>query len=106
MFSFVETELFSRLVGDCISDEEYRQVQLELIRNPEIGVVIRGSGGVRKLRWRARGRGKRGGCRIIYFVRHSENVFWMLTIYPKNVRDSIPGHLLKKIRQEIENEYK
>jgi hypothetical protein len=106
MFSFVETELFSRLVGDCISDEEYRQVQLELIRNPEIGVVIRGSGGVRKLRWRARGRGKRGGCRIIYFVRHSESVFWMLTIYPKNVRDSIPGHLLKKIRQEIENEYK
>jgi hypothetical protein len=106
MFSFVETDLFSKLVGGYLTDEEYRQVQLELIRNPEAGVVIRGSGGVRKLRWQARGRGKRGGCRIIYFVRHSEKAFWMLTIYPKNVRDTIPGHLLKKIRQEIENEQK
>jgi hypothetical protein len=106
MFSFVETDLFSKLVDGYLTDEEYRQVQLVLIRNPEAGVVIRGSGGVRKLRWQARGRGKLGGCRIIYFVRNSEKTFWMLTIYAKNVRDTIPGHLLKKIRQEIENEQK
>ena len=106
MFSFVETDLFSKLVDDYLTGEEYRQVQLALIRKPQAGVVIRGSGGVRKLRWQLRGKGKRGGCRIIYFVRHSEEVFWMLTIYPKNVRDTISGHLLKKIRQEIENGHK
>ena len=53
MFSFVETDQFSKLVDGYLTDEEYRQVQLELIRNPEAGVVIRGSGGVRKLRWQA-----------------------------------------------------
>ena len=104
MFSFIETRLFTQLVQDYLSDEEYRQVQLELIKNPELGVVVRGSGGVRKLRWRAHGRGKRGGYRIIYFIYRAKEVIWMLTIYPKNVRDSIPGHVLKQIRQEIEGE--
>jgi hypothetical protein len=71
---------------------------------PEAGVVIRGSGGVRKIRWAAAGRGKRGGYRVIYFVRQRNGEFWMLTIYPKNVRYSIPGHVLRQIREEIENE--
>ncbi len=104
MFSFIETRLFTQLVQDYLSDEEYRQVQLELIKNPELGAMVRGSGGVRKLRWRAHGRGKRGGYRIIYFIYRAKEVIWMLTIYPKNVRDSIPGHVLKQIRQEIEGE--
>ena len=60
MFSFIETRLFTRLVQDCLSDEEYLRVQFELSHNPEAGAVVRGSGGVRKLRWRALGRGKRG----------------------------------------------
>ncbi len=47
------------------------------------------------------GRGKRGGYRVVYFVRRPKRVIWMLTIYPKNIVDSIPGHLLKKIREEI-----
>jgi mRNA-degrading endonuclease RelE of RelBE toxin-antitoxin system len=104
MYSFVETKLFTQLVTNYLSDAEYRQVQLEIIRNPNSGSVIRGSGGVRKLRWRAPGRGKRGGYRIIYFVRRPNQVVWMLTIYPKNQSDSIPGHVLKQIRQEIEDE--
>jgi mRNA-degrading endonuclease RelE of RelBE toxin-antitoxin system len=104
MYSFIETTLFTQLVTDYLSDDEYRQVQLELIRNPGLGSVIRGSGGVRKLRCRAPGRGKRGGYRIIYFVRRPKAVIWMLTIYPKSVRDSISGHVLRQIREEIENE--
>lgn len=104
MFSFIETRLFTKLVEDYLSDEEYRQVQLELIKNPKLGPVVSGSGGVRKLRWRAPGRGKRGGYRIIYFIYRPQEVIWMLTIYPKNVRDSIPGPVLKQIRQEIEGE--
>ena len=77
--------------------------QRQLMREPEAGAVVRGSGGVRKLRWAAPGRGKRGGYRVIYFVRRTNNIIWMLTIYPKNVADSIPAHVLKQIRKEIED---
>ena len=69
VFSFIETRLFTRLVQEYFSDEEYRRLQPELVKNPEAGPVIPGSGGVRKLRWAARGRGKRGGYRVVYFVR-------------------------------------
>jgi len=101
VFSFIETRLFSRLVREHLSDDEYRCLQMELANNPEAGAVIRGSGGVRKLRWAVRGRGKRGGYRVVYFVRRPKGIIWMLTIYSKNVVDSIPGHVLKKIREEI-----
>lgn len=104
MFSFVETRLFSRLVQEYLTDQEYGELQAELIQNPQAGVVIRGTGGVRKLRWAAQGRGKRGGYRVVYFVRRTGGVIWMLTIYPKNVTDSIPGHVLKQIREELEGE--
>lgn len=101
MFSFVETRLFTRLVQEYLSDDEYARLQRELIRDPEAGAVVRGSGGVRKLRWAAAGRGKRGGYRVIYFVRRLKGIIWMLTMYPKNIADAIPAHLLKRIREEI-----
>jgi mRNA-degrading endonuclease RelE of RelBE toxin-antitoxin system len=104
MFNFVETKLFTKLVNEYLSDEEYRQLQQTLIMNPETGAVVRGSGGVRKVRWAAKGRGKSGGFRIIYFVRRPKNTIWMLTMYPKSVKDTIPGHILKQIREEIEND--
>ena len=103
MFSFIETGLFTRLVQEYLSDDEYSRLQHQLMRDPEAGAVVRGSGGVRKLRWAAVGRGKRGGYRVIYFVRRTSGVIWMLTIYPKNVADAIPAHVLKQIREEIEN---
>jgi len=65
MFSFIETRLFTRLVQEYLNDDEYRELQKALMDNPETGNVIPGSGGVRKLRWRAPGRGKRGGYRVI-----------------------------------------
>jgi len=104
VFSFVETRLFTKLVGEYLSEENYRQFQQELISDPEAGAVVRNSGGVRKIRWAATGRGKRSGYRVIYFVRRSKGVIWMLTIYPKNVTDSIPGHILKQICEEIEDD--
>ena len=69
MVTFVETKLFTKLVGDTLVDDEYAALQQVLIENPESGRVIRGSGGVRKLRWSVAGRGKRGGVRIIYYLR-------------------------------------
>jgi putative transcriptional regulator len=87
MISFVETKLFTRLIGDLLGDDEYALLQQALIANPELGDVIPGSGGVRKMRWGATGRGKRGGLRVIYFLRTRQGQIWMLTIYPKNVAD-------------------
>ena len=103
MFTFVETVLFTRLVGGYLSDDDYLKLQLALARNPEAGPIIPGSGGVRKLRWAAPGRGKRGGFRVIYYLRSRAEVIWMLTMYPKNVADNIPAHVLRKIRKEIDN---
>jgi hypothetical protein len=48
------------------------------------------------------GRGKRGGLRIIYFLRIRQGQVWMLTLYPKNVADNIPAHVLKQIKEEID----
>ncbi len=101
MFSFIETQLFTRLVKRYLSDEQYAELQLALMVNPELGPVIAGTGGVRKLRWAAPGRGKRGGYRVIYYVRRPKGVIWMLTMYPKNVADSIPAHVLREIREEL-----
>jgi len=103
VISFVESRLFTRLVQEYLSDDEYRAVQSALIERPDAGSVIRASGGLRKLRWSARGRGKRGGYRIIYFAKIARGVIWMLTIYPKSVADSIPTHVLRQIRKELED---
>ncbi len=102
-FTFVETRLFTRRVGDYLTDDDYAALQSELISNPTAGPVIRGTGGVRKLRWAAAGRGKRGGYRVIYFVRRPDAQIWMLTIYPKNVADAIPMDVLRQIRKEIDD---
>jgi mRNA-degrading endonuclease RelE of RelBE toxin-antitoxin system len=104
VFSFIETKLFTRLVQDYLTDDEYRELQAMLIGHPEAGNVIPGSGGVRKLRWKAVGRGKRGGYRVIYYVKRPRNVIWMLTLYPKNVAENIPADVLRAIRNEVEND--
>jgi hypothetical protein len=102
--TFVETKLFTKLVQEYLSDDEYAALQQSLIANPEAGDVIPGSGGVRKLRWGVGGRGKRGGIRVIYFLRSLHGEIWMLTLYAKNVADNIPAHVLKKIKEEIDGE--
>jgi mRNA-degrading endonuclease RelE of RelBE toxin-antitoxin system len=103
MFSFIETRLFTKLVLEYLTDEEYGALQGSLMRDPDAGPVIPGSGGIRKIRWAAQGRGKRGGYRVIYFVRRTHGVIWMLTMYPKNVAENIPAHVLRQIRKEVED---
>jgi hypothetical protein len=103
VFSFIETKLFTRLVQEYLSDDEYQELQKRLIEQPEAGSVIPGSGGVRKLRWRAAGRGKRGGYRVIYFTKMEQSLIWMPTMYAKNVKDEIPANVLRQIRKEVEN---
>ena len=66
VFTFIETKLFTQLVETYLTDDDYANLQLAIVANPDAGDVIRGSGGVRKLRWGLPGRGKRGGARVIY----------------------------------------
>jgi mRNA-degrading endonuclease RelE of RelBE toxin-antitoxin system len=100
VFTFVETKLFTQLVRQYLADDEYAALQRAIVANPEAGDVIRGSGGVRKLRWGVDGRGKRGGIRIIYYLRTRQGQVWMLTLYAKNEAESIPEPVLKKIKEE------
>ena len=102
MLTFIETRLFTKLLPKYLSDDEYAGLQQSLISNPEAGDLIRGSGGVRKLRWGLEGRGKRGGVRVIYYLRLQHGQVWMLTLYAKNEAESIPGHVLKKIKEELD----
>ena len=104
MFEFVETPLFTRIVGRYLSADEYAELQAHLNERPDAGNVIRGSGGVRKLRWAAQGRGKRGGVRVIYYLKLNKGHIWMLTLYAKNVKETISAHVLKQIKEAIDNE--
>ena len=63
----IETTVFTELIGHLMDDDQYREPQVLLVENPEIGDLIQGSGGLRKIRWKLSGRGKRGGVRVIYY---------------------------------------
>jgi mRNA-degrading endonuclease RelE of RelBE toxin-antitoxin system len=101
---FIETSLFTRLVPNYLSDDEYRAFQWYLLKHPEAGNLVPASGGLRKIRWGQKGMGKRGGVRVIYYWKQSSNEIWLITIYSKKERATIPGHILKRIAEEIENE--
>ena len=105
MYTFVETKLFTRLIDEYLSDDEFAALQLYMIVNPEAGDLIKGSGGVRKMRWSGSGRGKRGGIRVIYYLRLQRGQIWLLTAYAKNVRDTISAAVLRKIKEELDATY-
>ncbi|MCK9265153.1 MAG: type II toxin-antitoxin system RelE/ParE family toxin [Deltaproteobacteria bacterium] len=69
---------------------------------PKTGNVIPGSGGLRKLRWTAQGRGKRGGTRIIYYYQQKNEEIWLITIYAKNEAENIPAQTLKLIKEALD----
>ena len=104
MFTFIETKLFTKLVEAYLTDDEYANLQRAIAEDPNAGDVIKGSGGVRKLRWGLPGRGKRGGVRIIYYLRLKQGQIWMLTMYAKNEADNISGPVLKKIKEALDGD--
>ena len=83
MFVFIETRVFTRLADEYLSDDELSRLQHHLNENPEAGDIIRASGGVRKLRWGAPGRGKRAGLRIVYFLRSQQGEIWLRRCTPR-----------------------
>lgn len=104
MYTIVETPTFVEDAKRLWSEEERGAFCAWLASNPEVGSVIPGSGGCRKVRWARSGAGKRGGVRVIYFTRISDEEIWLLVIYSKAVVGNIPAHILKAVREEIENE--
>lgn len=102
-FEFIESALFTKYVSDYLSDDEYARLQGHLCQYPDAGDLVKGSGGVRKLRWTRSGTGKSSGVRVCYYMRSGAGQILMLTIYAKSVRDSIPGHLLKAIKEALEH---
>lgn len=101
----VETTVFTRQVQKLLSDDEYRQFQIDLANRPDMGAIIPKSGGLRKVRWGYRGKGKRGGVRVIYYWVVQQQHLLMLLIYPKNVRDDLSPTQLKSLRQIVKAEY-
>jgi mRNA-degrading endonuclease RelE of RelBE toxin-antitoxin system len=100
----IETPIFTKKITSLITDDEYRNLQNELILNPEKGNIIRGSGGLRKIRWRISGRGKSGGVRIIYFWIIKKDTILMLLVYPKNEQDNLTPSQLKILKLLVEKE--
>ncbi len=103
MFTFIEAAVFDHARDVYLDDDEYAELQLFMMENPEAGRVIPGSGGVRKLRWKRKGMGKRGGLRVIYYLHYLPNEFWMLTLYAKAKQENVPTHILKQLKEAFEH---
>ena len=101
---FVEFPNFTKRVTELLDDEDYRRLQAALIVNPELGDLIRGTGGLRKARWSAEGRGKRGGMRVIYYWLTKRHQLLMLLIYPKSARDDLTANERKLLAKLVERE--
>ena len=100
---FIETSTFTKLIDSYLTDDEYLGLQKFLLEYPNAGNIVRGSGGVRKMRWAMAGKGKSGGIRVIYYWKQRDDEIWLLTVYGKSEKETIPGHILKKIAEEIKN---
>jgi mRNA-degrading endonuclease RelE of RelBE toxin-antitoxin system len=103
---FVETSVFSGQLPDHLDDDAYRALQSALMLRPEQGAVIPGSGGLRKLRWALRGKGKRGGLRVIYYWDPGEDVIYLIYLYSKNELVDLRADQLKQLRKTIEEDLK
>jgi hypothetical protein len=103
---FVETPVFTAAIQRHLDDERYRRLQIALMLRPLLGAVIRGSGGLRKMRWATTGGGKRGGLRVIYHWAAGEQSFYMVYAYSKSAQGDLTRaqtqQLGRLVRKELE----
>jgi len=99
----IETTVFTRQIDKLIGDDEKQRLLDRLISKPDAGRIIKGGAGLRKLRWGAPGRGKRGGLRVIYYWQRGE-VMYLLLAYPKNVKDDLEVDEVAALRRAVEEE--
>jgi len=101
---FIETPMFTRQVQDFLSEDQYRDLQEQLRKHPDAGSKIRGSGGLRKLRWGTEGQGKSGGVRVVYYWVVSQDRIFMVYLYPKSKQDDLSPEQLKALKRTVEEE--
>ncbi len=101
------TRPYERAIRKLLSEDSRREMEAAIVAGPDAAPVIRGTGGIRKLRWAGSGRGKRGGIRAIYFWRADPGAIYMLTAYAKADRDDLTvadRKALARLVTEIERE--
>ena len=101
-YSFRETSQITRKVIENLTDEEYQKLQVRLCEFPDAGDLIKGSGGLRKIRQAAKGKGARGGSRVIYYFAVAKEKFFMLDIYSKNEKVDLSQAEIKNLRSIVE----
>ena len=103
---FIEAPAFTRHLPEYLNDDEYRTLQDRLGENPELGSLMPGTGGFRKLRWAdvRRGKGRRGGLRVIYYYFASHNQIWLMTLYDKAEAADLSASEKKALKAAIESE--
>lgn len=103
---FLETPLFTRLIGDYLADESYRELQRALMENPQVGDMMPGTGGFRNIRWEdaRRGKGKRGGLRVIYYYLLADRQIWFFTLYDKDEAADLTSEEKKVLKKAIQAE--
>jgi mRNA-degrading endonuclease RelE of RelBE toxin-antitoxin system len=99
---FIETSLFTNLIPEYFDDDDYRELQLFLANQPKAGPVIPGTGGLRKLRWSSGNKGKRGGVRVIYYFKTSEDQIYLMTIFSKNEATDLTIEEKKILKKMVE----
>ncbi len=101
IMEFIETPIFTKLVCDLLPDDDYRLIQRALVIRPEAGAIIQGSGGLRKIRWKIQGSGKRGGLRLIYYWDSPNNIIYMLLVYKKSKQEDLTTNQLKILKDLV-----
>ena len=105
MLTLIESPVFSKLWPDYWSEDERGEFSAWLSENPDAGDRVPGTGGIRKIRWTRRGKGKRGGVRVIYFSQQSQELIWLLTIYAKSKQENVPAHILNALREALVDDH-
>jgi hypothetical protein len=98
----VETPIFTRLIKQLMSDDEYKDLQEALVNRPDMGDLIKGSGGLRKVRWSLEGTGKSGGIRAIYYWVVDDDNIRMLYVYPKGKQDNLTKAQMSRLKAIVE----
>ncbi len=104
--TFVGTPVFTEGIRAFLSDDSYRALQVALVLRPEQGALIRGTGGLRKIRWGGKGHGKSGGYRIIYYWHVASETIYMLFGYPKNKQEDLTALQKKLLAELVRKEFK
>ena len=99
---FIETAVFTRQIAALLDDDEYSAFHRALAEDPEAGDVIPGTGGLRKIRMAAKGHGKRGGARVIYYYFTSASQIALLLAYAKNEAEDLTATQKRALKQVIE----